>query len=170
MAKDMARNMKTFSKATELIPELRLLSTRLNTILKCVDPEHYDAAVRRRDKLHILFPFCKALDSLDNLIFEGREFLFNRETEDHLDGGDPKTGWAILFSLGEHTGGEFVVPGLNLECNFSPGTLIMVRGRVLRHHVKPFADGQRICIAHFTHEDLWHTAGFVQVPTTKHCT
>ncbi|KAJ7207431.1 hypothetical protein GGX14DRAFT_396263 [Mycena pura] len=64
----------------------------------------YDAAVRRCDKLHELFPFCKALDVLDNLIFEGREILYNRETEDHLDGGDPKTGWAMLCSFGEHTG------------------------------------------------------------------
>ncbi|KAF7335733.1 hypothetical protein MVEN_02229000 [Mycena venus] len=35
------------------------------------------------------------------------------------------------------------------------GTMIMVCGRILPHAIEAFSDGQRIVIAHFTHQTLW---------------
>ncbi|KAJ7619015.1 hypothetical protein DFH06DRAFT_935352, partial [Mycena polygramma] len=65
---------------------------------------------------------------------------------------DPPTSWAVLVASGPFSGGELSIPCLGLCMSYTDGTMIMVRGKVLPHEVEAFVDGQRICIAHFTHE------------------
>ena len=39
------------------------------------------------------------------------------------------------------------------------GTLILLRGHILPHEVEAWEGGQRVCVAHFTHQSLWDQFG-----------
>ncbi|KAJ6562938.1 hypothetical protein B0H10DRAFT_2239742 [Mycena sp. CBHHK59/15] len=40
----------------------------------------------------------------------------------------------------------------NLRMRYEAGDLILLRGRALKHEIEEFTDGQRISVAHFTHQ------------------
>ncbi|KAJ7495449.1 hypothetical protein FB451DRAFT_955498, partial [Mycena latifolia] len=84
----------------------------------------------------------------------GREIRFNRKTPLHADSGDPKAGWAALVALGGFKGGVMSVPAVNLRMRYSGGDLVPIRGRVLKHEVEDFSDGQRISITHSTPQSM----------------
>jgi len=64
-----------------------------------------------------------------------------------------------LVALGDFQGGGSFIPRLNLRMFYQPGTIILLRGHILPHEVEVFSEGQRISIAHFTHESLWRELG-----------
>lgn len=91
---------------------------------------------------------------------EGRAIQFNRQTPLHPDRQDPRKSWASMITFGKFTtGGELCVPRLNLEMRYLPRDAVVLRGRLLPHEVKAWGPGQRLSIAHFTHESLWQSYG-----------
>jgi len=104
-------------------------------------------------------PHAKAWSAIDGLLWEGRAFQFNRQTPLHPDSTDPPQCWVALVTLGNFQGGELFLPRLNLRMSYQPGTIILLRGHILPHEVEDFSGGQRISIAHFTHESLWQELG-----------
>jgi hypothetical protein len=91
---------------------------------------------------------------------EGRAIMFNRQTPLHPDRLDPFTSWAIMIALGDfQNGGDLYVPRLKLRIRFLPGDMIAIRGRILPHEVEAWSGGQRVSIAHFTHQSLWDSFG-----------
>jgi hypothetical protein len=109
------------------------------------------------------YPHVKAWSAIDGLLWEGRSFQFNRQTPLHPDSTDPPKCWVALVALGHFKGGHLFIPRLNLRLWYEPGTIILLRGHILPHVVEAFFDGQRISIAHFTHESLWDALG-LQLP------
>ncbi|KAJ7702547.1 hypothetical protein B0H16DRAFT_1902473 [Mycena metata] len=151
VAADVIKNGKTYNTVMELLPKLNHLSQRVNDALEAADPAHFAALQELRVATEKAFPSVKAWNSIDELQMEGREFMFNRETQDHRDLHDPQFGWAVLAALGHFQGGD----------------LILLRGRVLKHKILPFTGQQRISVAHFTHQSLWD-AFDVTPPQTIH--
>ena len=112
--------------------------------------------LRRRSNAQ---PFIRALNGIDILLFEGREFLFNRRSGLHTDRLDPQLGWAVLFALGNFKGGYVHLPHLGLRVRLEPGDMVLVRGRVVKHEIEDWEGGQRIGVPHFTHTSLWREFG-----------
>lgn len=97
-------------------------------------------------------------------IFSGISVICNRETPAHIDnrgydpafdvlltGGTYKTAWLVL----EEIGGEFFYP---------PGTFVALNGRVFKHAVDDWDEGDRICYAHFVRDDVHAVLGCERAP------
>jgi hypothetical protein len=147
-----------FTTTCELFTELSILSHQVNEILHFIDPDFYAKLLElcRRANSD---PYIRALNSIDILLLEGREFLYNRLSELHTDGLDPQLGWAILIALGDFKGGHVHLPQLGLRVRLQPGDVVLIRGRVVKHEIEEWTDGQRISVPHFTHTSLWSQYG-----------
>lgn len=155
----MIKTATQFSLATQLVSNLKLLNTRLNALLQFLDPAQFMAMERFAEAIRQKFPHVKAWSAIDGLLWEGRSLQFNRQTPLHPDSTDPPNCWVALVSLGEFTKGQLFTPRLNLRLWYEPGTIILLRGHILPHEVEEFFGGQRVSIAHFTHESLWKALG-----------
>lgn len=164
-SKDSLKTGTILARTCELFGELANLSHRVNEAVKQIDGKfHSDLSTlrKRSEKQHAIL---KGLNSLDPLLFEGRELLFNRRSGVHTDQQDPILGYAGLFAAGDFTKGGFLVfPELGpLRLRLLPGDFALARGRVLKHSVEDWEGGQRIGIPHFTHTALWRSCGL------EHC-
>ncbi|EJD48428.1 hypothetical protein AURDEDRAFT_45474, partial [Auricularia subglabra TFB-10046 SS5] len=81
----------------------------------------------------------------------GRSIIYNRETGWHTDRRDPKLTWTPVSTFGTYSEGKLHV--LGREIDYLPGTLVFIRGGILRHAVT-FSGGQRVAIAHFMHKNV----------------
>ncbi|KAF8214519.1 hypothetical protein K438DRAFT_1446246, partial [Mycena galopus ATCC 62051] len=61
--------------------------------------------------------------------------------EDHIDWNDPLFKYAIVFTVGEYTGADFVLPQLGRRIPFPPGSIFLVRTRLLVHCATLVASG-----------------------------
>ena len=139
-----------------LILALTLLSHRVNVLTRTLDPDHYYDAVELKEQLCQMYPGYKAISMLDNLVYDGREILWNVRSEMHTDQQDPVFGWAILCIFGgDYEGGEIYLPNVGLRMRMQPGDIVFVKGRVIRHLIEDWTGGQRISVPHFTHTSTW---------------
>lgn len=135
--------------------QLHLVSHRVNDLIEFADPAHFAALQKLRQRAEELHKFYQVIGSDDPLLMEGREIMYNRQTPLHFDKQDPKKGWAALAVVGPFTGGSMRIPSVNGRLRYTHGDMILIRGRILAHEIEDFHGGQRICIAHFTHDALW---------------
>ncbi|KAF9015986.1 hypothetical protein BDZ89DRAFT_1141795 [Hymenopellis radicata] len=145
-----------FNNATTLVDHLRLLSVRVNQLLKSIDPPQFAALQTLVQRVEATYPHVKALGTIDPLLMEGHAIQFNRTTPNHVDRLDPLKGWAIIVVLGRVRVGTLFFPRLNLRVRYVSGVGVALRGRLLKHEVEVWEGEQRISIAHFTHIDLWN--------------
>lgn len=148
-----------YQATSRIVQQLAPVSYRVNAILQHLDPEHYRQANLVKETLKRKYAGFYAMSSVDPLVYEGREILFNRTSGIHTDSGDPHLGWAILAAFGDFTGGDMDLPNLGLRIRFQPGDVIAIRGRVIPHRIIGDYQGQRISIPHFTHSATWRAAG-----------
>ena len=55
--------------------------------------------------------------------------------------------------------GDIYILLIHLLFIYVLGTLIFLRGHILPHEVEAWEGGQRVCVAHFTHQSLWDQFG-----------
>jgi hypothetical protein len=147
---------KAFARTSKLYQDLQLLSKRINETIEQTDPIFFQVLTDLHERATAKHPSLAAWTSVDPLLFEGRELLFNRISGRHRDSQDPKLAYAGLFAAGNFTsGGKVSFPELNLRVRLLPGDFILIRGRVLLHEIEGWDGGQRISIPHFTHTALW---------------
>lgn len=128
-----------------------MLSARLDHLFSVLDPaqhQHFSRASSKLKESNILY---RLLSQDDPSFFHGRSIVYNRETEEHVDGKDKKMAWIPILTVGPYDNGTLRVLGRDIE--FLPGTLVYMRGAVLPHKVK-FSGGQRIALVHFMHSDV----------------
>jgi hypothetical protein len=153
-----------FARTSQLYRELELLSKKVNEAIRLIDPVFFDALMQLQEVATGKHASLAAWTSVDPLLFEGRELLFNRISGRHRDKQDPKLGYAGLYAAGNFkTGGQIFFPELRLRVRLLPGDFVLVRGRVLVHEVEGFGGGQRISIPHFTHTSLWRDCGLAHL-------
>lgn len=141
--------------------QLRLLSDPINAALQVVDPVQYDALQTLSSELESKCAYLRALNAIDPLLLLGRVVLFNRKTPLHRDNRDPNNGWACLVAIGDFKGGSVYMPDINLRVRLEPGDALLLRGHALQHEVDDWDAGQRISLAHFTHQSLWQLCNIV---------
>ena len=98
--------------------------------------------------------------SVDPLLMEGRELLFNCLSGPHRDSLDPRLAYAGLYAAGNFTSrGYLYFRQLKLRVHLLPGDFVLLWGRVLEHEIEAWEGGQCISIPHFTHTSLWRDCG-----------
>ena len=66
----------------------------------------------------------------------------------------------FLVSAGRHTGTLFKLSDVDASLSYKPGTVIAICGKVLRHGVPEWTEGQdRLCIAHFMRDAVHNRLG-----------
>jgi len=139
-----------------LFKRLTLLSHRVNVLTRTLDPDHYQDAEELKRRLREMYPGYDSICMLDNLVYDGREILWNVRSEIHTDRQDPIFGWAILCVFGgNYEGGEIYLPNVGLRMRMQPGDIVFLKGRVVRHLIEDWTGGQRISVPHFTHTSTW---------------
>jgi Oxygenase domain of the 2OGFeDO superfamily len=123
-----------------------------------LDIEAWSSAHNFITALNHFLPETKICRAGDFDCWAHRAFLFNLDTHAHRDVRDYRLGYAVIVVFGAFTGGEFVIPGLNIKFPFQPGDVIFIRGQALQHYITQWEpegrNGERFCITHFTHQSL----------------
>ena len=162
-SKDVLGSVTKFTHSLELWGRLRAVTLRIMHLLKEFDPVQYQELLAAQEKLKEINPGYPELAEIDGSFFHGRSLIFNRATQEHTDRRDPKFAWTPLLTLGAYTKGKLRV--CNLEIDYMPGTLVLIRGGSLRHSVT-FEGGQRVCIAHFLHTNVLKDVGLTNLKLT----
>lgn len=157
VAKEMVQTAEAHANATDLLLDLGIVSHHCNAFLLHADRSHYNDALSLRNRACSSIASQAAIATIDPLIYEGRELLFNRISGEHTDKQDPPFGWAILAAFGHNTPVILTLSQLNLQMRFRPGDAIAIRGRIVKHKTSGWESGQRIVIPHFTHSSSWKT-------------
>jgi hypothetical protein len=71
--------------------------------------------------------------------------IINRETYVHRDVGSAPMDYDLLFSSGTHEQCMLDIWDLGLRLSYLPDTVVGISGKVLRHGVKTWDGGERIC-------------------------
>jgi hypothetical protein len=146
----------TFARTAELYREFDLLSKKINETISLVDPSFFSALSQLSEVSKAKHSSLAVWASIDPLLMEGRELLFNRRSGRHRDSQDPPLAYAGLYAAGNFTsGGSLYFHQLNLRVHLLPGDFVLLRSRVLEHEIESWEGGQRIGIPHFTHTSLW---------------
>ena len=93
-----------------------------------MDPIFFDALSKLHIQATAKHASLAAWTSVDPLLFEGRQLLFNRISGLHWDKLDPKLAYAGLYAAGNFTsGGHVYFPQLNLRVRLLPGDFVLIR-------------------------------------------
>lgn len=138
-----------------LVSDIPLLGHRVNVLTKTLDPNHYYDAEELKARLSKMYPGYAAIAHLDNLVYDGREILWNVRSELHTDQQDPLFGWAILCLFGDFKGGHLYLPNIGLRIRAEPGDIVFLKGRVVHHLIEDWTGSQQISVPHFTHTSVW---------------
>jgi hypothetical protein len=86
--------------------------------------------------------------------FSGIEVISNRRTPSHRDAQAAPPVYDFLVSAGTHKEAWMVLPDVQAKLSYNPGTVVAVCGRVLRHAVPDWVEGERLCFAHFIRDNV----------------
>jgi hypothetical protein len=84
----------------------------------------------------------------------------NRNSPLHRDTGGGNTYMDMLVSVGDYENGWFNVPGLGGPIWYTPGSVIALCGRIVRHGAS--AVGERFCYAQYLKETVVRSMGIQQ--------
>jgi hypothetical protein len=154
----MMRTGKIWTGTCTLIRELGLLSHRVNACFKYLVPKYHASLLKFREEHSKSQSGIEVIASIDPLLVEGRELLYNVRLPEHTDRQDPRKSMAAFTVFGEFQGGYVLYRTLGFRVRFGAGDFNLLRGRVVPHEIEAFA-GQRIAIPHFTHTSCWRALG-----------
>jgi hypothetical protein len=122
-----------------------------NAITALVAPQLYDPGlvaiqlVKDGQHLHRSHPNIHLWSS----VYSGFAIIVNRLTPPHRDTSGSPMDYDLLVSGGTHKECVLDVHDLGMTLSYLPGTAIAITGKVLRHGVKTWDGGERICQARF---------------------
>ncbi|KAH0551655.1 hypothetical protein GP486_007126 [Trichoglossum hirsutum] len=134
------------------IRSLGPLTRAVDLLFQIVDKRTRDGYLAAFDRLD---PDVKIATTkeMSHELFPLRAVLFNTLTEEHIDSGDWEGGWAWLGIFGKFAGGDFCLPQLGVSVPMPAGSIVGIRGTLLKHFVTPW-QGQRYSVVHFFKESL----------------
>ena len=123
----------------------------VNAITALIAPQQYDAGLAAIQLLKDGMHLHNTHPNLDRWtsVWSGCAMIVNRKTWLHRDLGAAPMDYDLLFSSGTHDECMLDVHDLGLRLLYLPGTAVAIAGKVLRHGVKTWDGGERICQAWF---------------------
>lgn len=143
------------------------IAVQMNTLLSCVDPA-ISKVFKSAKHIRSTKQSSPAIaSSLANFVtdFLGIAIFFNKWTSSHFDVSSPVIGWDGMTTLGglwrrlvQSNSNSYIywpTTGnlyFDLTCMYGPRTMMLIRGRLLKHEVLELTGSQRIVEAFFTHD------------------
>jgi len=127
------------------------LDTICNAITALVGPQQYDVGlaavqlIKAGSHLHNTHPNMDRWTS----VWSGFSIIVNRITWLHRDNGAAPMDYDLLVSGGTHQQCVLDIHELGSRLSYPPGTGVAIVGKVLRHGVKTWDGGERVCQARF---------------------
>ena len=136
-----------------------------NAITALVGPQQYDSGLAAIQQIKAGIELNHSHPNLQEWIsvWSGLALIVNRLTLFHRDKGAAPSCFDLLIGGGTHTECNLDIPDLGATFSYLPGTAIALTGRVLRHGVRKWGGGERICFAHYM-KDLVHNRLKLQRP------
>jgi len=132
-----------------------------NAITSVVAPQMYDAGMGATQGLCQGMHLANPADAFTtwSSVWSGISVIVNRKTPLHRDWGGAFPIYDLLVSGGTHTGCFLDIPDLGSRLRYLPGTAVAISGKVLRHGVKDWEGGERVCNAHFMKDAVHQRLG-----------
>jgi hypothetical protein len=86
--------------------------------------------------------------------FSGIQVISNRTMPNHRDNGSAPADYDFLVSAGDHRNAWLVLEDIKAKLSYNPCTVVAISGRVLNHAMPDWEEGERLCIAHFTRDNV----------------
>jgi hypothetical protein len=86
--------------------------------------------------------------------YAGMDVILNRSTPPHCDSGSANTFYDHLVSLGQGHKATLGLDDLQAEFAYLPGTSVLFAGKVLKHSVPAWDDGERVVITHYSKDEV----------------
>ncbi|KAI9771915.1 MAG: hypothetical protein M1839_002698 [Geoglossum umbratile] len=120
----------------ETMKSLGPLTNAIDLLFQIVDKRTRDAY---RVAFELLSPgaMIYPTKNADEELFPLRAIPINSLTEEHVDSGDWKEGWAGLGIFGKFTGGDLCLSQLGIRVLIPVGSVVGIRGSLLKHFVAP---------------------------------
>lgn len=80
--------------------------------------------------------------------FHCMQLIINRETLNHRDTSGWTFGYDLLATFGDYNNGVLSLPTIGINCEYNPGTVTALMGKLIVHGVAP-VNGERFCFAQF---------------------
>jgi hypothetical protein len=120
----------------------------VNLIFSLISPDLYEAGKTAVDSLKEQHKHHKNVLRWPS-VFGGLGLISNRITPDHRDVGGCFPWYDILVAAGDYTEAFLDMPDLRTRFAYTPGTVVAVCGKLLRHGVCEWRGGERLCYAHY---------------------
>jgi hypothetical protein len=157
----VSTQLKT-SHGAKFLTRIHLAEGILNCIGMLICPELFSIGSRaiRKLKNGEGIQQCHENVKLWPSFFSGMQVISNRKTLFHRDIHSSPAMYDFLVSAGRHTGTLFKLSDVDASLSYKPGTVIAICGKVLRHGVPEWTEGQdRLCIAHFMRDAVHNRLG-----------
>ena len=92
-------------------------------------------------------------------VYMGIQVISNRLTPAHRDSKGQPHWYDLLVSLGHGGIPELSLEDLGLKLRYPTGTVVGLCGNLLKHEVKYWGHGERVCYAHFMRTAVLNTLG-----------
>jgi hypothetical protein len=131
----------------------------LNLTLSLAHPDLFKCGLRMLNKLRHL-ETTKEIAQEWQSVYTGISVISNRRTPPHRDTkGRPEWFDTLLSYSKPESRPRLLIEDLGLDLEYSSGTVVLLCGSVLKHEVKSWGDGDRVCYAHFLREDVRERLG-----------
>jgi hypothetical protein len=128
----------------------------VDTIFSLVHTQLFDAGMKAVGELKERFgedqPNVKKWPSQTTAI----GVIVNRKTLFHRDRGGNPSMYDILVAAGTYRSSLMELPDIDATLQYNPGTVIAICGKVLRHGVRNWEGGERICYAFYCRDNIHH--------------
>jgi hypothetical protein len=93
------------------------------------------------------------------LFFSEIKVILNRKTEKHRDKMSTTTDYDFLVSAERHTKARLELEDVKVKLHYTSGTIVVLCRKVLDYTVPDWEGGERLCIAHFTRDNVHEWLG-----------
>lgn len=134
----------------------------LAALFRIMSPAQYGSSFRMQRQIATSVAVNHRQEMLDLLEhwcspFHCFQLVVNRETREHRDTRGWPLGFDLLSTFGSYTGGVLSLPTIGITCDYNPGTVTGLMGKILTHGVRA-VDGERFCIAQFVRPGVFERA------------
>ena len=126
----------------------------INLTLSLIHPDLFQCGLQMLQKLRLL-DSTKDLARQWQSVFTAIQIISNRMTPGHRDRkGRPEWFDILLNYSGREGTPRFLVHDLEMDLDYSSGTVVGFCGSILEHEVKYWGPSDRVCYAHFFRESV----------------
>jgi hypothetical protein len=126
----------------------------LNLTLSLINPDLFESGLLMLQRLRHLETTEEVAKEWQS-VYTGISIISNRMTPSHRDSKGRPEWFDMLMSYSEpSTTPRLLIHDLGLDLEYLSGTVVSFCGNVVKHEVKSWGDGDRVCYAHFMRESV----------------